>query len=179
MRNTTQLWPHSNFGDEIKYISSHDKLQDRLKGSGYILGPITGDHWFVYVADHSETSSNMSMPRQLSPFQPAVAATPSTGALMKHVTWVCVLCFVRSQQISMLSITHGQIIEMGYYHSLNHSSILDVMSTDTSLLTSSLSFFIHLLINYFYRSSLRPRSTLQFFFLIMFLPYSCLHFFIF
>lgn len=52
-----QLWPHSNFGDEIKYISSHDKLQDRLKGSGYILGPITGDHWFVYVADHSETSA--------------------------------------------------------------------------------------------------------------------------
>jgi len=51
---SAQLWPHSNFGDEIKYIQTHDKLQDRLRGSGYILGPITDDHWFVYVADHSQ-----------------------------------------------------------------------------------------------------------------------------
>jgi len=46
-----QLWPHSNFGQEINYIDSHSKLQERLRGSGYILGPVTGDHWFVYVAD--------------------------------------------------------------------------------------------------------------------------------
>lgn len=46
-----QLWPHLNFGEEIKYISSHGNLQDRLRGSGHILGPVTGDHWFVYVAD--------------------------------------------------------------------------------------------------------------------------------
>ena len=52
---SAQHWPHSSFGDEIQYISSHTKLQDRLKGAGYILGPITGDHWFVYVADHSHT----------------------------------------------------------------------------------------------------------------------------
>ena len=51
-----QLWPHSSFGDEIRYIQTHEKLQDRLNGEGHILGPITGDHWFVYVADHSETS---------------------------------------------------------------------------------------------------------------------------
>lgn len=47
-----QLWPHSNFGDEIKYLNNHEKLQDRLRGAGHILGPVTGDHWFVYVADH-------------------------------------------------------------------------------------------------------------------------------
>lgn len=46
-----QLWPHSSFSDEIKYLSSHEKLQSRLKGSGHILGPVTGDHWFVYIAD--------------------------------------------------------------------------------------------------------------------------------
>lgn len=46
-----QLWPHSSFSDEIKYLSTHEKLQNRLKGSGHILGPITGDHWFVYIAD--------------------------------------------------------------------------------------------------------------------------------
>jgi S-adenosylmethionine decarboxylase len=51
-----QLWPHSSFGDEIRYIQTHEKLQNRLKGHGHILGPITDDHWFVYVADHSETS---------------------------------------------------------------------------------------------------------------------------
>ena len=48
---TAQLWPHSSFGDEIKYINNHAKLQERLHGNGYILGPVTGDHWFVYVAD--------------------------------------------------------------------------------------------------------------------------------
>ena len=50
-----QLWPHSNFGDELKYLSTHEKLQDRLRGAGHILGPVTGDHWFVYVADHDPT----------------------------------------------------------------------------------------------------------------------------
>ena len=47
-----QQWPHSSFGDEIRFLDTHEKLQNRLKGSGYILGPVTGDHWFVYVADH-------------------------------------------------------------------------------------------------------------------------------
>lgn len=52
-RPLAQLYPHSNFDDEISFISSHEKLQSRLRGSGHILGPVTGDHWFVYVADHS------------------------------------------------------------------------------------------------------------------------------
>ena len=46
-----QQWPHSNFSDEIKYLSTHEKLQSRLQGSGHILGPVTSDHWFVYIAD--------------------------------------------------------------------------------------------------------------------------------
>eukprot|EP01035_Chromulina_nebulosa_P036187 gene36187-48724_t len=50
---SAQLWPHSNFDDEIRYIDTHKQLQNRLRGSGHILGPVTGDHWFVYVADHS------------------------------------------------------------------------------------------------------------------------------
>jgi len=69
---TAQLWPHSNFGEEIRYIDTHEKLQDRLRGNGHILGPITGDHWFVYVADHSNTSPlAYKTPRY-------VPATPST-----------------------------------------------------------------------------------------------------
>ena len=46
-----QQWPHSSFSDEMKYLDTHEKLQSRLQGFGHILGPITGDHWFVYVAD--------------------------------------------------------------------------------------------------------------------------------
>lgn len=59
---SAQSWPHSSFSDEIDYINSHAKLQDRLRGAGHILGPITGDHWFVYVADHDVpfyTSANL------------------------------------------------------------------------------------------------------------------------
>jgi S-adenosylmethionine decarboxylase len=48
---SAQHWPHSNFEDEITFLSSHPVLQERLNGSGHILGPVTGDHWFVYVAD--------------------------------------------------------------------------------------------------------------------------------
>mmetsp|Transcript_9861 Transcript_9861/g.16377 ORF Transcript_9861/g.16377 Transcript_9861/m.16377 type:complete len:505 (-) Transcript_9861:256-1770(-) len=49
---TQQAWPHSNFGDEIEYLNSNKMLQDRLNGVAHILGPVTGDHWFVYVADN-------------------------------------------------------------------------------------------------------------------------------
>jgi S-adenosylmethionine decarboxylase len=59
---TAQLWPHSNFGDEIKYLSQHEKLRTRLHGSAHILGPVTSDHWFVFVADHSEVPHSMTCP---------------------------------------------------------------------------------------------------------------------
>jgi len=64
---SAQQWPHSNFGDEITYLNSHGKLQERLKGSGYILGPITGDHWFVYAADHTLAQQALQSPPNLSP----------------------------------------------------------------------------------------------------------------
>lgn len=60
-----QLWPHSNFGDEIKYLNTHEKLQARLRGAGHILGPVTGDHWFVYVADHDPSSLVTMLPAPL------------------------------------------------------------------------------------------------------------------
>ena len=57
-----QQWPHSSFGHEIEFLGSHDKLQERLRGSAYILGPVTGDHWYVYVADHTEVPMSLSAP---------------------------------------------------------------------------------------------------------------------
>ena len=57
-----QLWPHSSFGDEIKYLSQHEHLCTRLHGTAHILGPVTGDHWFVFVADHSEVPHSLTCP---------------------------------------------------------------------------------------------------------------------
>lgn len=70
-----QQFPHSNFGEEIKYISTHAKLQDRLRGSGYILGPITGDHWFVYVADLSPSVAVMPPLLEYEAMPPSVDRT--------------------------------------------------------------------------------------------------------
>eukprot|EP01031_Cornospumella_fuschlensis_P037454 gene37454-45483_t len=49
-----QQWPHGSFPEELTYLASHPKLQRRLQGTGHVLGPVTGDHWYVYVADHSK-----------------------------------------------------------------------------------------------------------------------------
>uniref|UniRef100_A0A7S2YHD0 adenosylmethionine decarboxylase n=1 Tax=Entomoneis paludosa TaxID=265537 RepID=A0A7S2YHD0_9STRA len=48
-----QSFPHQSFQQELDYLYSHRSLCDRLDGNGYTLGPVTGDHWFVYVADHT------------------------------------------------------------------------------------------------------------------------------
>lgn len=48
-----QAFPHQSFHQELEYLSSHRKLSKRLDGSGYTLGPVTSDHWFVFVADHT------------------------------------------------------------------------------------------------------------------------------
>mmetsp|Transcript_5971 Transcript_5971/g.14826 ORF Transcript_5971/g.14826 Transcript_5971/m.14826 type:complete len:443 (-) Transcript_5971:163-1491(-) len=54
-----QSWPHQSFHQELDYLYSHRNLCDRLHGSGYTLGPITSDHWFVYVADHTIRSQSL------------------------------------------------------------------------------------------------------------------------
>jgi S-adenosylmethionine decarboxylase len=46
-----QAFPHSSFEQELGYLKAHSSLSEKLNGSGYVLGPMTGDHWFVYVAD--------------------------------------------------------------------------------------------------------------------------------
>lgn len=48
-----QAFPHQSFHQELDYLYSHKNLCNRLGGSGYTLGPVTGDHWFVFVADHT------------------------------------------------------------------------------------------------------------------------------
>lgn len=46
-----QQFPHGSFDQELEYLYSHRKLCQKLDGNGYTLGPITSDHWFVFVAD--------------------------------------------------------------------------------------------------------------------------------
>jgi len=46
-----QQFPHGSFQQELDYLYSHRKLCEKLDGNGYTLGPITSDHWYVYVAD--------------------------------------------------------------------------------------------------------------------------------
>jgi len=53
-----QAFPHQSFHQELDYLYSHQNLCDRLGGSGYTLGPVTGDHWFVFVADHTVRSNS-------------------------------------------------------------------------------------------------------------------------
>lgn len=48
-----QAFPHQSFHQELDYLYSHRNICERLDGNGYTLGPLTSDHWFVFVADHT------------------------------------------------------------------------------------------------------------------------------
>uniref|UniRef100_A0A7S1UFX8 adenosylmethionine decarboxylase n=2 Tax=Phaeomonas parva TaxID=124430 RepID=A0A7S1UFX8_9STRA len=63
---TQQLFPHTSFNDEMGYLQKHSKYYDKLSGSAHILGPLTGDHWFVYVADKSERPMEMESDRTIN-----------------------------------------------------------------------------------------------------------------
>lgn len=54
-----QQYPHESFHQEIEYINSHRQLAVNLNGNAYTLGPVTGDHWFVYVADKTIRSVSL------------------------------------------------------------------------------------------------------------------------
>jgi S-adenosylmethionine decarboxylase len=43
-----QIYPHIDWRVELDYLDQH------FDGQSYILGPITKDHWYLYVADYSE-----------------------------------------------------------------------------------------------------------------------------
>lgn len=51
-----QAFPHQSFHQELDYLYSHKSLCERLDGNGYTLGPVTSDHWFVFVADQTMRS---------------------------------------------------------------------------------------------------------------------------
>ena len=44
---------HLHTYSELQYLNEHKRLCEKLDGNGYTLGPITADHWFVFVADQT------------------------------------------------------------------------------------------------------------------------------
>lgn len=56
-----QAFPHQSFHQELDYLYSHRNLCERLDGNGYTLGPVTSDHWFVFVADQTIRSKSLEM----------------------------------------------------------------------------------------------------------------------
>jgi S-adenosylmethionine decarboxylase len=56
-----QAFPHQSFHQELDYLYSHRILSERLDGNGYTLGPVNGDHWFVFVADHTSRTGALEI----------------------------------------------------------------------------------------------------------------------
>ena len=60
MYPSLQATPHRSFVDEITYLSQY------FDGEGHILGPITSDHWLLYVSDNCDRPSSESTDRTLN-----------------------------------------------------------------------------------------------------------------
>jgi len=43
-----QIAPHTSWNDEVEYLDEY------FDGQSYLMGPITKDHWYLYVADYSD-----------------------------------------------------------------------------------------------------------------------------
>lgn len=56
-----QAFPHQSFHQELDYLYSHKNLCERLDGNGYTLGPVTSDHWFVFVADQTIRARSLEL----------------------------------------------------------------------------------------------------------------------
>ena len=68
-----QAFPHTSFSQEVAFANG--RITD---GSAYVLGDLTADHWYVYVADYCERPMSESKDRNLNvmmyDIDPAVAA---------------------------------------------------------------------------------------------------------
>ena len=62
-----QVAPHGCFEDELRYLKAHQGDAEKVfDGSGYVLGPLTGDHWFVYVSDQCERPASSATERTVN-----------------------------------------------------------------------------------------------------------------
>ena len=57
---TVQKFPHRDPNEEVNY------LKERYpEGHAFVMGPLTGDHWFVFVADYLDRSTDNCVDRTL------------------------------------------------------------------------------------------------------------------
>lgn len=73
-----QIFPHSSFEEEFQFLKKHPHLSARLNGAGYLLGPITGDHWLFYVANKCQReylATERTINIMMFDLDPAVAST--------------------------------------------------------------------------------------------------------
>lgn len=52
-----QLFPHTSFRDEVCYL---DTQLPKFPGSAYVLGPVTKDHWLMYIWDDNDTPNGIA-----------------------------------------------------------------------------------------------------------------------
>ena len=57
-----QVYPHQDFQQECNFL----KEKCGLEGEAYVLGPLSGEHWFIYVWDHCERPMVDSKDRTLN-----------------------------------------------------------------------------------------------------------------
>ena len=59
-----QRFPHTSFAQEVEFARS--ACGEKLAGAAFVLGDITSDHCFVYVADFCERSEQTALDRNLN-----------------------------------------------------------------------------------------------------------------
>eukprot|EP01027_Heterolobosea_sp_BB2_P025290 GEZU01038809.1.p1 GENE.GEZU01038809.1~~GEZU01038809.1.p1 ORF type:complete len:399 (+),score=111.24 GEZU01038809.1:342-1538(+) len=84
-----QLFPHTSFDDEIAWLDQY------FEGTGYTIGPLKGDHWYLYIADYSDNrrpSSDSDDEESVSPRRlPAASSDNTTFTLRKPETTIEVM----------------------------------------------------------------------------------------
>lgn len=128
---TQQAWPHSNFGDEIEYLNSNKVLQDRLNGVAHILGPVTGDHWFVYVADNPPHMAAVVEAHKQSKCLTAEDCPASPPGSPTSTD-----CLPKSQSMSSLAGSLGTgSADIGHGASIGSAPLCDGVDLDSSMMT--------------------------------------------
>lgn len=68
---SVQKFPHRDPNEETAYLKQHFPA-----GHAFVMGPLTGDHWFVFVADYLDRPTTECVDRTLD-----VSARQGGGAL--------------------------------------------------------------------------------------------------
>jgi S-adenosylmethionine decarboxylase len=74
-----QLFPHRDWNTEVELLNTY------FDGASYVMGPLNGDHWCLYLADYSENNpgnSSSSMEDSAESAPAALSCPPSPSLMM-------------------------------------------------------------------------------------------------